>query len=65
MQIRYDGPRSDIEVGGFGSHKKGKIKEYPDEFGEALLAASVRQIFVAVDSKPKPKPKSKPKTEDK
>lgn len=71
MQIRYDGPRSDIEVGDFGPHKKGEVKEYPDEFGEALLATSRKQKFVAVSSdpvpKPKPKPKSKPnpKTEDK
>jgi hypothetical protein len=54
MKIRYDGPRSSVNVVPYGEHPKGKIKEYPDEFGEELLATSKTQRFEIVEGPKKP-----------
>lgn len=63
MKIKYDGPRHVVGVAGFGDHKKGEVKDYPDEIAEELLATSTRQRFSTVDAptmKPKPKAADKP-----
>jgi len=49
MKIKYLGPSPSVNVAPFGPHVKGESKEYPDDFGEELLATSVRQQFEAVD----------------
>lgn len=48
MQIKYLGPMEKVDVAPYGEHRKGKVKEYPDEFGEELLATSKKQKFEAI-----------------
>jgi len=48
MFIKYLGPSDSVNVGGYGSHAKAEVKEYPDEFGEELLATSKKQKFEVV-----------------
>lgn len=49
MKIKYTGPRDVINVAPYGLHGKDEVKDYPDEFGEDLLATSKKQKFEAVD----------------
>lgn len=51
MRIQYEGPRASIRVTPYGAHKKGAVKDYPDDFGEALIRTSKRQKFSRVDAK--------------
>ena len=55
MKIKYLGPMDAVNVGGFGPHRKGEVKDYPKTAGEALLASSRKQKFEAV----KPQKKGK------
>ena len=48
MKLKYLGPRDQVLVEPYGRHWQDKVKEYPDDFAEALLATSVRQKFEAV-----------------
>jgi hypothetical protein len=57
MRVKYLGPRDSIAVGGFGPHREGEIKDYPDAVGEELLTGK-RQKFEQV---PEPKSPAKPK----
>lgn len=50
MKVKYDGPRSSIGVAGFGEHKKGETKDYPDDIAEELIENSVRQKFKRASS---------------
>lgn len=52
MKIRYLGPGDAVVVGGFGPHRRGEVKDYPDDVGEELLATSVKQRFEAVHPSP-------------
>lgn len=45
MKVKYMGPLDSIDVGGFGPHKKGEVKEYPDDAAMELVETSKRQIF--------------------
>lgn len=38
-----------VNVAPYGSHAKDEAKDYPDEFGEDLLATSKKQKFEAID----------------
>jgi hypothetical protein len=49
MKIKYLGPSQSVTVIPYGRHLKNKVKDYPDDFGEKLMATSVRQQFEAVD----------------
>jgi len=49
MQIKYLGPSGDVNVAPYGPHRKGDVKEYPDDFAEELLATSIKQKFEAID----------------
>jgi len=49
MQVKYCGPRKEIIVAPYGPHRKGDVKEYPDDFAEELMATSKKQQFEAVD----------------
>ncbi|MBW2091125.1 MAG: hypothetical protein JRI34_03250, partial [Deltaproteobacteria bacterium] len=51
MQIKYLGPSPFVNVGGYGPHYKGKVKDYPKEAGEELLATAKKQEFEAVPGK--------------
>jgi hypothetical protein len=48
MKIKYLGPGDSVEVGGFGRHLRGQVKDYPEEAGRELLATSKRQQFEEV-----------------
>ena len=48
MKIRYLGPQPRVSVGPYGPHMRGEVKDYPDGFGEELLATSRRQRFEKV-----------------
>jgi len=60
MKIKYLGPRDKVNVEPYGPQKQNEVKEYPDDFGEELLATSVKQRFEALGG-PKPEPKGKEK----
>lgn len=47
--IKYLGPRAEIEVQGFGPHRRGQTKEYPDTVADELVATAVRQRFELVE----------------
>jgi len=61
MKIKYLGPSPSVNVAPYGAHKKEEIKDYPDKFGEALLATSKKQKFEAVDALQKKSKKLKGK----
>lgn len=48
MEIRYDGPRQSIGIAGYGWHKRGEIRTYPDDFGHDLIATNPRSRFVEI-----------------
>ena len=48
MKIKYLGPSDSVEVGGFGPHLRGEVKDYPEEAGRELLATSKRQQFAEI-----------------
>ena len=48
MKVKYLGPSKSVNVGGYGAHRKGRVKEYPDEVAEELLATADKQRFQAV-----------------
>jgi len=48
MLIKYLGPSDAVNVEPYGPHRKDEDKEYPDQFGAALLATSKRQRFEVV-----------------
>ena len=48
MQIKYLGPSGDVNVAPYGPHRKGDVKEYPDDFARELLATSIKQQFEPV-----------------
>lgn len=52
MKIKYLGPSPVVIVAPYGDHRKDEIKDYPDEFGENLIATSKKQRFEAVDGLP-------------
>ena len=60
MKVKYLGPSDAVNVGGYGSHRKGEVKHYPDEFAEELLVTSKKQKFKAV---PATKSGGKPATQ--
>jgi len=45
MKITYLGPSQAVIVHPFGEHRKNETKEYPDSFGEELIATSRKQQF--------------------
>ena len=47
-KIKYLGPSKSVNVGGYGTHRKGRVKEYPDGVAEELLATADKQRFKAV-----------------
>jgi len=57
MKIRYLGCRrpngelvgDSVGVGGFGSHLRGEVKDYPEDVGQELLATMRRQKFELVE----------------
>jgi len=52
MQIKYLGPSDEVNVAPHGPHRKGDVKEYPDDFAEELLATSIKQKFEKVTALP-------------
>lgn len=56
MKVKYLGPRAMVDVAPYGSHLAGEIKDYPEEFAQALLAESRRQHFEAVAERSPVKP---------
>jgi len=52
MKIIYLGPSRAVNVAPYGPHARGEVKDYPDEFGEELLATSKKQRFKAVEDGP-------------
>jgi len=50
MKIKYLGPSDEVIVAPYGPHRKGDVKEYPDDFAEELLATSIKQKFEAIDA---------------
>jgi hypothetical protein len=52
MKIRYDGPGSFVNVHPYGQHLREETKEYPDDFGEELIATSKAQKFTVVGDRP-------------
>jgi hypothetical protein len=61
MRIEYLGPGDAVNVGGHGPHRRGEIKDYPDDVGAELLATSKKQRFAAVEDPP-PAPDPAPAT---
>lgn len=65
-KIRYLGPSDEVNVAPNGPHRRGEVKEYPDDFGMHLIRTSHRQRFEIVQedggAKPTPK-KTEPVTE--
>jgi len=49
MKIKYLGPSPVVKIAPYGDHRKDEVKDYPDEFGEDLLATSKKQKFEAID----------------
>jgi len=60
LKVLYQGPRSFVEVAGFGRHMIEEIKPYPDTFARELIRTSKRQHFKLMDE---PKPTIKKKAE--
>lgn len=48
MDIIYLGPSESVNVGSYGDHRKGQLKQYPDDFGADLIATSIKNRFEAV-----------------
>ena len=48
MRIKYLGPSRSVNVGGYGVHMKGEVREYPDAVGEELLETGRKQRFERV-----------------
>lgn len=48
MKIKYLGPSSTVNVAPYGKHDVGEDKDYPNEFGEALIKTSRKQKFIKV-----------------
>lgn len=48
MDVIYLGPSESVNVAPFGDHRKGQLKQYPDEFGADLIATSKKNKFEAV-----------------
>lgn len=48
MKIKYLGPRDQVIVAPYGQHWQGEIKDYPDKFGEELLASMKTNRFEEV-----------------
>lgn len=48
MKIKYLGPMNRVIVAPYGDHFKDQVKDYPKEFGEELLATSLKQQFEVV-----------------
>jgi hypothetical protein len=46
--VQYMGPGDTINVAPFGPHRRGEVKEYPDDFAMHLLRTSRRQRFTIV-----------------
>jgi len=59
MKIKYLGPSSSVNIGGYPSQKKGEIVDYPDEFGIELVATNKKQKFVHMKGPEKNKPAAK------
>lgn len=38
-----------VNIAPYGSHAKNEVKDYPDEFGEDLLATSKKQKFEVIE----------------
>lgn len=55
MDIVYLGPYESVNVAPYGDHRKGQLKQYPDEFGADLIATSRKNRFESVTHEPKPK----------
>lgn len=53
MKIKYNGPGAFVMVEPHGMHKKGEVKEYPDDFGANLIETSRKQKFEVVDASDK------------
>jgi len=51
MRIKYNGPAEQVNVAGYGPHRLGEEKEYPDDFAAELLDTSSRQMFEVVEKK--------------
>lgn len=57
MKIKYLGRRQpdgalvgdSVEVGDFGRHLRGEVRDYPDEAGRELLATSHKQQFAVIE----------------
>lgn len=54
MILRYDGPREAIVIAGYGAHRRGEPKEYPDDVAAMLLATSQKQRFTRLEGGPAP-----------
>lgn len=48
MLIKYLGPSPSVNVGNFGVHHKGEIKEYPIIIGFDLLEVAQKQKFTEI-----------------
>ena len=64
MQIKYLGPSEAVNVASYGSHRKGDVKEYPDDFAEELLRTSKKQQFEVMGERSKPEPEPEPEPEN-
>jgi len=50
-KIRYLGPADQVNVAPYGPHRRGEVKDYPDDFAMHLIRTSHRQHFeIAQDS---------------
>lgn len=50
MKIKYLGPSESVNVGGFGPHRKGEVKDYPEDMAADLLTSSKKQKFEELKS---------------
>lgn len=51
MKVKYLGPRDSVNVGEFGPHAKGQVKNYKKEIAEELVKTANRQSFEIVEDK--------------
>lgn len=52
MKIKYLGPSPEVNIEPYGPHRKDEAKDYPDDFGQELLATSKRQKFEEIIEAP-------------
>ena len=65
MEVKYCGPRDEIEVAPYGPHRKDAVEEYPDDFARELLATSKKQRFEAVGKWEEPEQELEPERSEK